>query len=501
VVLVVLDGWGLGRPGPANALSMADLPNMTGWMKRYPHTRLVAQGESVGLPSGITGNSEVGHMNLGAGYVFSQDVVRIHQSIADKTFFSNTALVEACTHARNTNRNLHLMTMIGPSQVHSAIEHLWAMLALAQEQKVTPTYVHLFSDGRDSSPTWLAKNAAAIEKKVSVLGGKVVSVTGRYYGMDRDQRWDRTERAYELLTARKGVPATSLELAARNSYAKEVTDEFIEPTVIANGKAIELGDSVVFLNFRTDRTRQLTAALNDPAFLGFTRVTPVSKLHFVTMTEYSKDLPVSGVAFGPLAVEMPLARVISEAGMTQLHASETEKVAHVTYFFNGGHEGPFVGEDDLHIPSPNVATYDLQPGMSAPALTDAVIAQIRLHSYDFMLLNYANADMVAHTGVIPATIEAVEVVDAQLGRLWKAIEQAGGVMVITADHGNAEVLRKPDGSVDTEHNPSDVPLLVVGTHLPGTLAAGALSNVSPTILPLLDLPQPPQMTATSLWRT
>lgn len=498
VVLAILDGWGLAKPGPGNAISLAHTPTIHSWQANYPSTHLSASGTAVGLPEGIVGNSEVGHLNLGAGCVVPQDAVRISQSIADGTFFTNPALIQSCQRAKQHTRPLHILILAGPGQVHSNLDHLWAMLELTKQQLVPAVYVHLFSDGRDASPTWLGKNAPAIQLKVQQYGGQVASVIGRYYAMDRDQRWDRVEKAYRLLTERKGGHSVDLASAITNSYAKGITDEFVEPTVIGNGKAIESQDEVIFLNFRTDRPRQLCQALIMPDFKQFGRPLDPQTIHLTTMTQYEPSISVSGIAFEPHIVAYPLARVLSEAGLHQLHAAETEKYAHVTYFFNGGQEQPFAGEERLLVPSPKVATYDLQPVMSAKNLTDQICQKIEQGTYDVVVMNYANADMVGHTGDLDATITAVETIDGCLARLWECVQQQQGVLLITADHGNAEVVSHPDGSVDTEHNDSQVPFIAVGEDLPGPLRPGSLSQVAPTLLRLLAI-QPPSSMTTSLW--
>lgn len=499
IVLAILDGWGLAQPGPGNAISLAETPNMHEWLKHFPNSRLQASSLDVGLPDGVVGNSEVGHLNLGAGYPVLQDEVRINKAMDDGSFAHNPAFTEACQRAKANSTNLHILTLAGPGRVHSSIEHLWSTLDMARAHGLSTAYVHLFSDGRDASPTWLAKNGQSLQQKIADMGGQVASLTGRYFAMDRDQRWDRTEKAYRALVERIGNHSTDIASAAANSYALDKTDEFIEPTIIANGKAIEAGDEILFLNFRTDRPRQLSQALVDPEFSQFNRALDSTAIKLTTMTEYEPSIPVAGVAFAPEIVTEPLAKVLSEAGLTQLHAAETEKYAHVTYFFNGGQEAPFAGEERLLVSSPKVATYDLEPTMSAENLTDQVIAKIESKAFDIVIMNYANADMVGHTGDLQATITAVETIDRCIGRLWQTIASQQGVLFITADHGNAEVVSHPDHSMDTEHNSSPVPFVAVGEDLPGRLADGCLSQVAPTLLSLLDITPPVSMTAESLW--
>jgi 2,3-bisphosphoglycerate-independent phosphoglycerate mutase len=498
VVLAILDGWGLAKPGPGNAISLAHTPTTSAWQKQGPTTHLIASGLPVGLPAGVVGNSEVGHLNLGAGYLVPEDAMRINQAITDGSFKKNQPLIDACHRAKKKQSSLHILILAETSEVHSNLDHLWAMLELAKQQQVEQVFVHLFSDGRDSSPTWLGKNIEHIDNRITHNGATLVSIVGRYFAMDRDQRWDRVEKAYRLLVERVGLRAVDPISAVQNSYNKQITDEFIEPTVIGNGRSIVKGDEVVFLNFRTDRPREISQALVSEQFEHFSRSLPPASISLTTMTEYEPSIPVAGVAFGPHPVEWPLARVLSEAGLKQLHAAETEKYAHVTYFFNGGQEKPFAGEDRLLVPSPRVKTYDLQPTMSAQSLTDQVCVKIKNATYDVIIMNYANADMVGHTGNLEATIIAVQTIDACLQQLWQAISQQHGVLLVTADHGNAEVVSHPDGSVDTEHNGSPVPLWAVGEDLPGTLHTGSLSQVAPTLLQLLQI-EPPASMSKSLW--
>lgn len=497
VVLAILDGWGAGRAYHGNAITMADTPYMDGWVKQYPHTTLVSHGQQVGLLSATTGNSEVGHINLGAGYIVPQDEVRINQSIADKTFFANLTLIEACGKAKKSA--MHILALVGPGEVHSRIDHVWAALEMCRKQGVEQVHVHLFSDGRDAPPKWMGKNAEGVQAKIEQLGGTVASLCGRYYAMDRNNQWDRTALAYEMLVGRKGKVAATLAGAVKQSYEADKTDEFIEPTIIANGRAIKDGEVVLFMNFRTDRPRQLSWMLADKHFDQAKRSVFLPKLSLYTLTEYQKGLPVAGVVFPPLHVERPLARVVAEAGLKQLHIAETEKYAHVTFFINGGREEPFKGEDRVLIPSPEVATYDLQPAMSAVEVTDRLVKEIEGQRYDLIVVNYANTDMVGHSGDLQATIEAAEVVDTCLGRVAKAVLAEDGVLLVTSDHGNAEVMLTPTNDIDTQHHANKVPLVAVGHDLPGTLKPGVLANVTPTILDLLGLDHPTAMTCDSLW--
>ncbi len=499
VVLAILDGWGIARPDHGNAIAMASTPHMDSWMKRYPHSKLTAYGQAVGLMADTTGNSEVGHINLGAGFVVSQDEVRINHDIEVGTFFANTTLIEAFQSAKRRGSCLHLVGLVGPGEVHSRIDHLWSLLDMAGRQKSERVYVHLFSDGRDAPPTWLGKNAEAIQIKVETFGATVASLCGRYFAMDRNNHWPRTEAAYRLLTERRGKRVATLKGAVQASYDEGKTDEFILPTVIANGKAIDKNDVVIFFNFRTDRPRQLTEAFVEPKLAGFRRPDYLEGLAFYSMTQYKEGLPVTGVVYPPIQVKHPLAEVVSKAGMRQLHASETEKYAHVTFFINGGREKPFPGEDRLLIPSPEVATYDLQPEMSAQALTESVISATAKTTYDLVIMNYPNADMVGHSGNLEATIAAVESIDSNLGTLAEHVASMGGVLLITADHGNAEAMLTLDRQMNTQHHSADVPFMAIGNDLPGNLHNGVLANVAPTILDLMGLKHPAEMTASSLW--
>lgn len=539
VILTVLDGWGLAAPGPGNAISQAETPNINRLWASYPHTQLLASGEAVGLPRGEVGNTETGHLNLGAGRIVYQDLARINTSIADGTFYKNPALLGAIEHAKKKNSNLHYMGLVGASGVHSSMEHLYALIDLARRNEFNRLFIHVFTDGRDSSPTsakiYLSELKRVLEK---THVGHIASIMGRYWAMDRDFRWERTEKAYLALTQGKGHLVKTPEEAVDLSYSEGKTDEFIDPSIITDvqGKPLALirqEDSVVFFNFRIDRPRQLTSAFvfnnfspNNISFdfdpylvkyhLKHSAPTPQAKaifdrgekikdLFFVTMTEYSKTLTKEGAkaAFPPEAVEIPLGRIISEAGLKQLRAAESEKERFVTFYFNGQLEAAFDGEDRLIIASPKVATYDLRPEMSASELAEAVLAKLKQNQdYKFILINFANPDMVGHTGNIGAAVKACEVVDSCVGKLanWTLAYQ--GAMLITGDHGNAEQMINPQtGEIDTEHNISPVPFMVVANEFtanPQTLTSGILADVAPTILSLLGLNIPSQMTGRNL---
>lgn len=506
VVLIVLDGWGIAPEGPSNPISQAALPNFKKYWAGYPHTKLLASGEAVGLPKGEAGNSEVGHLNMGAGVIVYQDLFRINRSITDGSFFQNPALLSAIKHTKERGSTLHLLGLVGPSVVHSSLEHLYALLRLAKEQGVSKVLLHAFTDGRDSPPTSAQIYLSEISQFMKSLGlGKIATIIGRYYAMDRDLRWERTQKAYALLTEGKGRRYHSFLQAISDSYKKGATDEFIEPIVLADEEGRSYGavsdhDAVIFFNFRNDRPRQLTRAFILPEFLDFPRDKKIKDLFFVTFTSYEKDLPVSGVVLPPTDVALPLARVISGRGLRQLHLSESEKFPHVTYFFNGGREDAFPDEDRIEIPSPKVSTYDLQPEMSAESISEVLCERVNENLYDFILVNFANADMVAHTGVFKAGIKAAEVLDQILGKIVAAITQKGGTALIVSDHGNLEAMVDPDtGATDTEHNTNPVPFICVeGFPDPRELPMGILADIAPTILGLLDIPVPSAMTARDL---
>lgn len=509
VCLVVLDGWAIGPDYPGNAIRAARTPVMDRLQANYPMTTLRCWGRDVGLPDDQMGNSEVGHLNLGAGRIVYQLITRIDLAIEDGSFFGNEAFLQAVERAREPGRTLHLMGLIGDGGVHSHQRHLLALLELAARHRVPRVAVHAFTDGRDTSPTSGIEHMRELLTTMERLGtGFVASVSGRYYAMDRDKRWERTKRAYDAIVCGQGRSARSPLEAIERSYAEGVTDEFIIPTVIVDGDGRPLatirdGDAVIFFNFRADRARQLTQALTDPDFAFFERCAWPRELLMVTMAEYEPHFPVL-VAFTPDIVQTPLARVLSEAGLRQFHTAETEKYAHVTYFFNGGREEPFPGEDRLLVPSPKVPTYDLKPEMSAPEVTNAAVDAIRSGTYAFVLINYANPDMVGHTGVFEAAVKAVECVDTCLGRIEEAVRAIGGYLVVTADHGNADEMLVPGtNEVWTAHTKNPVPFVLVAPedspfrHV-ALRTGGRLADVAPTVLELMGIPQPSEMTGVSL---
>jgi 2,3-bisphosphoglycerate-independent phosphoglycerate mutase len=496
VALVVLDGWGLAEPGPGNAISQARTPTFDRLWESYPHTRLSAQGRDVGLPDGQMGNSEVGHLNLGAGAVVKQDLARIDEAIADGAFFENEALLAACDRARRGPRGrLHLLGLVSDGGVHSGWEHIEATIELASQEGVPDVVFHAFTDGRDTLPHGGREYLAELERWLR-HAGRVGTVGGRYYAMDRDTRWERVKLAYDAIVHAEGQRAASVGEAIEASYAAGDTDEFVKPSVIGDYDGAAAGDVAIFVNFRPDRARELTMALADPDFDGFSRAGgPI--LDLTTMTEYRKGWPYP-VAFPEQRPAATLAEVISEAGGRQLHVAETEKYAHVTYFFNGGRELEWEGEDRTLVDSPrDVPTYDRKPQMSARAAADAFTGGWRKGGYRFGIINFANPDMVGHTGVIPAAVAAVEEVDSCLAEVVEAVEGTGGACLITADHGNCDHMLEPDGSPNTAHSLNPVPLIVTveGLALDGP---GILADVAPTVLDLLEIPQPAAMTGRSL---
>ena len=511
-VLVVLDGWGLSNTVHGNPIREAKLPTFEKLNQYYPMTSLQASGISVGLPWNTAGNSEVGHMTMGAGRIIYQNLPRIALSIQDTSFFENPVFLEAIQNVKTKGTRLHLMGLVSSGAVHSHRDHLLALLRLAKEQGLSEVAVHAFTDGRDSSPTSGMTQMQELQREMQLVGiGDIASLCGRHLAMDRNNNWDRVEKAYKMLTEGIGTTTSDPLLYLEQSYTNGVTDEFIEPTLIvkkAGPTIIQDGDSVIFFNFREDRARELTKVFSVPDFDGFTRAkTP--DVFFVTMTEYEKELPVH-IAFPPEEVHDSLGETLSKAGLKQLRIAETEKYAHVTYFFNGGNEQAFPGEDRVLIPSPTVAHFDEQPEMSAPAVTDMLIEKVEEGAYDFILVNYANPDMVAHTGNEEATITAVEATDKSLSKIIPAILKVGGAIIITSDHGNAEELINPmTGEHDTEHSTSPIPLWYITPNNHREKRAdemmreqnevqGLLSDVAPTILDILGIQKPSVMNGTSL---
>jgi len=498
VLLLILDGWGYREDKASNTLALASLPNWRKLLADYPHTLVETHGLHVGLPDGQMGNSEVGHMNIGAGRIVYQDLTRIDAAIADGSFFHNAALLQACAAAKSAAGTLHVFGLLSPGGVHSQEEQIFAMLDLAAKQGVGRIAVHAFLDGRDTPPQSARASLEKLQAKCAQLPGAfIATIGGRYYAMDRDKRWERVQLAYDAITdAQSAFHADSAVSALDAAYARGETDEFVKPTVIGAGAKFADGDAVIYMNFRADRARQLTQTFVDANFAGFGRPRTIRLSTFVTLTEYSAELNVTAAAFPPQSLSNSLGEYLASLGLHQLRIAETEKYAHVTFFFSGGREAPYAGEERILVPSPKVATYDLKPEMSCPEVTDKLVAAIKSGQFDFIVCNIANADMVGHTGKLDAAIKAAEAVDAALGRLRAAIVESGGEMLITADHGNFEQMTADDGQPHTQHTVGPVPLVYVGRK--ATLAHGALRDLAPTALALMGLPQPPEMTGHSL---
>jgi 2,3-bisphosphoglycerate-independent phosphoglycerate mutase len=511
---MILDGCGCSEREYGNAIRKASTPNLDKLWAERPHTLLAASGLAVGLPEGQMGNSEVGHLNIGAGRTVYQALTRISKSIEDGDFFENDALAGAMDRATTDGRALHIMGLIGPGGVHSHQDHLVALVKMAKRRNVPNIYIHGWLDGRDTPPRSAAGFLGELETSLADVGaGRIVTVSGRYYAMDRDNRWERVEKAYDAITAGNGLRAASVKDAIEGAYARGENDEFVLPTNICGEGdepvTIKDGDSVIFFNFRPDRARELTRALTEPGFDGFGRGVVAANLYFVTMTEYDATLSHVRIAYPPETIVNTLGEYLSGLGLKQLRIAETEKYAHVTFFFNGGVEEPNPGEDRVLIPSPKVATYDLQPEMSAYLVTDRVCAEIASGKYDVVILNFANMDMVGHTGVMEAAIRAAEAVDSCVGRVVDAILDAGGQLLLTADHGNSDDMLTDDGEPITAHSTNPVPLIFVrgkgnggdgdkGDGIVGLAGGGALSDIAPTLLELTDIPAPEEMTGRSL---
>ena len=500
VVLMILDGWGISEQTEGNAIAQSSTPNMDKLLAQYPHSQLLCSGEAVGLPDGQQGNSEVGHLNLGAGRVVYQELTRINKAVREHTLQDNAAFQQVMDACIAQQKPLHLMGLVSPGGVHSHSDHLYGLLELARDKNIPEIYVHCFLDGRDVGPSTGLGFVKELEEKLSQLGiGKIATVSGRYYAMDRDNRWERVEKAYLAMTAGVGETAQSAAEAVQQSYDKGETDEFVLPTVVqADGKPVAkigAGDGVIFFNFRGDRAREITKAFVNKDFDGFSR--EYLGVNYVAMTQYEEGLDVT-VAFPPQDLQNTLGQVLAAHQIKQFRVAETEKYAHVTFFFNGGVEDPNPLEDRLLVPSPKVATYDLQPEMSAIAVKEHLIQAILSGEYPFILVNFANTDMVGHTGIPEAAQKAVETVDACVGEVAEAVQQAGGVLLITADHGNAEQMVDPvKGTPHTAHTANPVPFIAVSDRYQ-TVADGSLQDVAPTVLKLLGIEKPADMTGASL---
>ncbi len=496
--LCILDGFGLNPDPYGNAILAANTPNLDRLMKECPMTSIGASGMDVGLPDGQMGNSEVGHTNIGAGRVVYQELTRITKAIQDGDFFQNPVLAAAMDNCKQHDSALHLLGLVSPGGVHSHEEHLYALLEMARRAGLKKVYVHALLDGRDVPPSSAKEYLEALEAKIAQIGtGKIATIAGRYYGMDRDTQWARVEKAYAAIVYGEGNRASSALDALEQSYAAGVTDEFVVPAVCAEGCELQADDSFIFFNFRPDRAREITRAFVDPAFDGFPRRRGMLPLYFVCMTEYDATMPNVHVAFAPKELTMTMGETLSRNGKTQLRIAETTKYAHVTFFFNGGEEVKFEGEDRILVPTPDVATFDLKPEMSAYEVCEKVCAAIRSGKYDCVILNFANCDMVGHTGVMEAAIAAVEAVDRCVGEVSAAIRDNGGVLIVTADHGNADKMKEADGTPFTAHTTNRVPFIVEG--YPCKLREGGrLADISPTMLQILGIPQPQEMDGKSL---
>lgn len=498
VLLMILDGWGLAPASAGNAAAVANTPNLDKYFAEYPHTTLQASGKFVGLPEGQIGNSEVGHLNIGAGRIIYQNLTRITKAIDDGNFFTNPVLCDVMAKTKANDSSLHLMGLVSDGGVHSHLTHLLALVKMAKEQGLKNIYIHAFLDGRDVGPKTAAGYLKQLQDALMEIGaGKIATVSGRYYPMDRDKRWERVERGYRAIVLGEGKLATDPVTAVEESYAAGVTDEFVEPIVIegVDGR-VKAGDGVIFFNFRPDRARQLTRALNDKEFPYFERPEAALPVNFVCMTQYDATIDAP-VAFPPEAYADTLGQLLAAKGMHQLRIAETEKYAHVTFFFNGGVEEPNENEERILIASPKVATYDLQPEMSAEEVTQALLAELDKDKFDVIILNFANPDMVGHTGVLAAAIKAMEKVDECVGRVVEKVQSLGGSVCITADHGNLEHMVEADGQPNTAHTTNVVPFILISDKQ-YKLHSGILADIAPTILELLNLEKPALMTGSSL---
>ena len=501
-MLMILDGFGINENTDGNAVKLANTPNIDKLMKKYPTTEMYTSGLKVGLPEGQMGNSEVGHTNIGAGRIVYQELTKITKSIEDGDFFAIPEFIEAIENCKKHNSKLHILGLVSDGGVHSHIRHLYGLLEMAKRRDFENVYVHCFLDGRDTSPASGESYIMQLEEKMKEKGvGKIASISGRYYAMDRDKRWDRVKKCYDALVNGEGNKATSATIAIEDSYQKEVFDEFVEPTVICNGDTpiatIQENDSVIFFNFRPDRARQITRAIVDPDFDGFE--TKKLKTYFVCFTSYDETMPNVKIAFKKEPIVNTFGEVISKNGLTQLRIAETEKYAHVTFFFNGGEEKQYPGEDRILVPSPKVATYDLQPEMSAREVTENVVKAINSEKYNAIILNYANPDMVGHTGSLPAAIKAVEIIDECVGKVVEAVLAHDGTLIITADHGNCEqMIDYKTGEPHTAHTTNPVPLILVSNNENYKVKSGKLADLAPTLLEILGIDKPAEMTGESI---
>lgn len=502
-VLAILDGFGISEKNYGNAIKDANTPNIDSYLENYPNNILHASGMAVGLPEGQMGNSEVGHLNIGAGRIVYQELTRISKAIEDKIFFQNSVLLGALENAKANHSALHLWGLLSDGGVHSHNTHLYALLELAKDYGLKNVYVHCFLDGRDVPPSSALGYVEELETKIKEIGiGQIATVAGRYYAMDRDNRWERVALAYDAITMGLGEKAQSAKEAVQNSYDKNEVDEFVKPTVIYNDDqpvaTVNAHDSIIMFNFRPDRAREITRAFVDSGFDGFDRKKGYFPLHYVCMTQYDAAMPNVHVAYSPQSLGNTFSQYISDLGLKQLHIAETEKYAHVTFFFNGGIEPPYAGEERILVPSPKVATYDLQPEMSAYEVTEKLLHAINEDTYDMIIVNYANCDMVGHTGSMEAAITAVETVDKCIGKIVEATVNKGGQLLITSDHGNSDEMLDEHGNVVTAHSTNPVPIILINADEKYNISSGVLADIAPTLLELMELPKPTEMTGNSL---
>ncbi len=500
VILAILDGWGIGDDYKGNAIYNANLPNYKNLLNTYPNTTIFADGEHVGLPSGQMGNSEVGHLNLGAGRIVYQELTRISKAIKDGDFFKNEELLNAIEHTKKNNSALHIYGLVSNGGVHSSMDHIFGVIDLAKKENVKKLYVHAFLDGRDTPPQSAVNYLKEVEEKLKKEGfPQIATISGRYYAMDRDNRWERVQKAYDCLTLGEGNKAANSDEAIKKSYADGVNDEFVIPTVTLENSRINDNDAIIFFNFRPDRARELTRAIMMKDFGGFDRKKVLSNIYYVCFTRYDEKFGLP-IAFKPQVLTNILGEVLDKEGIKQFRTAETEKYAHVTFFFNGGVEKPFDTETRVLVNSPKVATYDLQPEMSAYEVADNVVKAIHSNEYPFILVNFANPDMVGHTGVLEAAQKAVEAVDECVGKIVEAVKEEGYVMLLTADHGNAEcMINQETGKPHTAHTTNKVPFFVINSDKNLSLRDDAsLCDVAPTVLELLEISQPTEMTGKSI---
>ncbi len=498
-MLLIMDGYGVSGQQAGNAIAAANKPNLDRIFATYPHTTIGASGLQVGLPEGQMGNSEVGHLNIGAGRIVYQELTKITKSVKDGDFFENPVLNEAMDHALSKGSSLHLLGLLSDGGVHSHIEHLLALIGMAARKGLEKVFVHGFLDGRDVPPRCAVQYVIQCEETMKQIGvGSIATISGRYYSMDRDNRWERVTLAYQAMTSGIGEYADSAVAAVENAYGRGENDEFVRPTIVNSDGMIQDGDAVIMFNFRPDRAREITRTFVDPEFSGFQREKMPQDLYYACMTQYDKTMPNVHVAYLPQNLKNTFGQYIAELGLKQLRIAETEKYAHVTFFFNGGVEAPNPGEDRILVDSPKVATYDLQPEMSAYGVTDRVLEQIAENRYDVIILNFANPDMVGHTGIMEAAVAAIETIDSCVGKITDAVLAQGGQILLTADHGNAEAMLDETGAVQTAHSTNPVPLVFISNEPKELAEGGILADLAPTLLTMMDLPIPSEMTGKSL---